>query len=107
MMRDYDYIVVFITAATSKEGEMLAKKLIARKLAACLTMTPVTSIFTWKGKTEKAKEALLIVKSRRKLFKKLQALVQKYHSYDVPEIIALPIIAGSEDYLGWIKENTM
>ena len=69
-------------------------------------MTKVDSVFTWKGKLEKAAEVLLIIKSRRKLFKKLVSLVTKYHSYEVPEIVAVPIVAGYKPYLDWIKDST-
>lgn len=102
-----DYIIVLITAVSKKEAQLLAEKLISKKLAACVNTTSVNSLFTWKGKIERAKEILLVVKSRKKLFKKLEALVKRYHSYQVPEIIALPIIAGNKAYLNWINETTM
>ncbi len=101
-----DYIVVFVTAASEKEAKTLSAELIKNKVAACVNRVPVNSLFTWQAKLEQAQEILLIIKSRRKLFKKLEKLIKQHHSYEVPEIIALPIIAGSKNYLDWIKETT-
>lgn len=77
------------------------------RLAACVNVvqTPVESIYRWKGKVERAKETLLVIKSSRRRFPALQAEVKRLHAYDVPEIIALPIAVGSRDYLGWISES--
>ncbi len=101
-----DYIVIFVTASSMKQAKLLSEQLIRNKLAACVNTVPVNSVFTWQAKVEKAREVLLIIKSRQRLFRKLERLIKRYHSYEVPEIIALPIIAGSKDYLDWIKKNT-
>ena len=101
-----DYIVVLITASSAEEAQKISQELIARKLAACINSAPVDSVFRWKGKTERAEEILLIVKSRMALFEQMETVVRRNHSYAVPEIIALPIVAGSSDYLKWIKETT-
>lgn len=106
MLNRNDYIVVFITASSPEEARLLEEKLVDGELAACVNSVPVDSCFMWKQKKETAKEILLIVKSRRKLFKKLEETVKQYHSYEIPEIIALPIIAGNPEYLNWVKENT-
>ncbi|MBU4305703.1 MAG: divalent-cation tolerance protein CutA [Candidatus Omnitrophica bacterium] len=101
-----DYIVVLITASSPEEARKISQELIAHKVAACINSAPVHSVFRWKGKTERAKETLLIVKSRMALFEQLEAVVKRNHSYEVPEIIALPIVAGSSEYLKWVKETT-
>jgi periplasmic divalent cation tolerance protein len=99
-------MVVMITAASKKEAALLAEKLLASKVAACVNMVPVTSLFTWKGKAEKTREIMLLVKSQRNMFSRIEKLVRRYHGYEVPEIIALPVVAGSAPYLAWIRENT-
>lgn len=105
MIKNNEYIVVFITASSNKEAEFLRKKLIENKLAACVAKTKVNSMFCWKDKIEAEDEVLLIVKTKYALYKKLEVLIQENHSYDVPEIIALPIIAGSKSYLEWINSS--
>ena len=101
-------VVVFITCASRAEAKKIAKSLVAQRLAACgnVITAPVTSIYRWKGKIEKANEFLLILKSNRKSFAALEREVRRLHSYDVPEIIALPSAAGSRAYLSWIAEST-
>jgi periplasmic divalent cation tolerance protein len=101
------FIVVLITAKDHAEAQKIADKLISEKLAACVNiMDGVKSLFWWEGKVDTAKEVLLIVKTQKKLFTKLQKCVKTHHSYTVPEIIALPIIEGNPDYLKWIKDST-
>ncbi|MFH1269808.1 MAG: divalent-cation tolerance protein CutA [Candidatus Omnitrophota bacterium] len=100
-------IVVFITAANKKEAERIASALIKEKLAACVNIIEnVHSLFRWQGKVDTAKEALLVVKSRKPLMNKLIRKVKSLHSYEVPEIIALPIISGDKKYLDWLNEST-
>ncbi|UCD42702.1 MAG: divalent-cation tolerance protein CutA [Chloroflexota bacterium] len=103
-----EYIIVLITCPNKEVSEEVANALLDQKLAACVNMmTPVTSLYTWEGEINRDEEMLLIVKSRADLFEKdLIPAVKAIHPYDVPEIIALPIIMGSEDYLGWIKDVT-
>ena len=102
-----DYILIFITTGSHQEAEKLAKTLVEKKLAACGTIVPdVHSVFRWKGTIESEQEVLLMLKSRAKVFPNIIRIVKSLHSYDVPEIIALPIIAGSEEYLSWIDEET-
>ena len=103
-MKQPEYIVVYITTGNIKEAEKISDKLIKDKLAACANMIPkVKSVFSWKGKIEEANEQLLIVKTKLLLFRRLVKAVKKLHSYEVPEIIALPIIEGNEAYFNWIK----
>ena len=100
-------VVVFITAGSAEEAENIGKVLVEERLAACCSIADsVNSIFRWEGKINNEKEHLLIVKSTLDLFEAIVIRVKVLHSYDVPEIIALPIIAGSEDYLRWIDEET-
>jgi periplasmic divalent cation tolerance protein len=103
-----EYIIVLITCPNNEVSEEVASALLNQKLAACVNMMkPVTSLYTWEGEINRDEEMLLIVKSRADFFEKdLIPAVKAVHPYDVPEIIALPIIMGSEDYLGWIKDVT-
>jgi len=100
-------LVIFVTAANKKEAKKIASALIKEKLAACVNIIEnVRSIFWWQDKIDMAQETLLIVKSRKALMNKLIKKVKSLHSYEVPEIIALPIISGDKKYLKWINEST-
>ena len=100
------YIVIFITAANKKEAHRLAQQLIKHKLAACVNIADkIESFFWWQGKVDRAKEALLIIKSKKSRLTKIIKLVKSMHSYEVPEVIALPIISGDKPYLDWIDES--
>ncbi len=100
--------IIFITAGSKAEALKIARGLVAKKLAACVNIiTGVHSIYTWKGKTEEAKEVLLIVKSKAKLFPLIEKTVKKLHSYECPEIISVSIDEGSKNYLLWLQESTM
>ena len=102
-----EYVVVFITAATADEAQSIANILISRRKAACVNIVPqVHSMFWWQGKIDYTDEALLIVKTKSPLLEELIELVKRNHSYDVPEIIALPIIGGNRDYLQWLDDET-
>ena len=104
---DVKYIIVLITCPNKEVSEQIANALLEQKLAACVNiMTPVISLYSWGGEINRDEEMLLIVKSRADLFEELIPAVKNVHPYDVPEIIALPIIMGSQDYLGWIDEVT-
>ena len=104
---DVENIIVLITCPNEEISDQIASSLLDQKLAACVNMTtPVSSLYTWEGEINRDEEMLLIVKSRADLFEDLIPAVKAVHPYDVPEIIALPIIMGSEDYLGWIKDVT-
>ena len=102
-----DYIVVLITTSTREEGEKIVSTLVDEKLAACGNIIEgLTSIFFWEEKICKETEALLMIKTKKSLFERLSARVKEIHSYDVPEVIALPVTAGSEEYLDWVKKST-
>lgn len=102
-----DKIIVLSTCDSAELAGKLARILVDNRLAACVNILPgVRSIYRWKGEIEDAGEWLLLIKSRRELFDRLRQEIEKEHSYTVPEIIALPIIAGSEDYLQWLAAET-
>ncbi|MFH1458562.1 MAG: divalent-cation tolerance protein CutA [Candidatus Omnitrophota bacterium] len=97
------YIVILITVSNKEESERIAHELIKNKLVACVNMLEgVTSLFWWEGKIDKAKEVLLVAKSKKEKLAKIIRCVKSLHSYEVPEIIALPIIGGNRAYLKWI-----
>ena len=102
-----DKLVVLVTCRSTKEAERIARTLVETRLAACgnILLTPVRSIYRWKEKIESAREVLLVIKTSRRRFPKLEAAIKRLHGYEVPEIIALPITAGSESYLSWLAES--
>lgn len=100
------HIVIFITTKNVKEADKIAAKLVKNKLIACANIIKgVKSIFWWQKKIDKANEVLLILKTKKSCFKRIVKTVTLLHSYDVPEIIALPIVDGNRDYLKWITES--
>jgi periplasmic divalent cation tolerance protein len=105
---DKEYIIVLITTPSKEVGEKIANTLLDKKLAACVNMmAPILSLYTWEEKINCDDEVLLIVKSRADLFESdLIPVVLAEHPYDVPEIIALPILMGSASYLVWIDDVT-
>lgn len=97
-------IVVMITAGSRAEAESLAEMIVGRRLAACVQILPeMLSIYRWQDGVERSSEHLLLVKTIRARFAELEREVRLAHSYDTPEIIALPIVVGSEAYLEWLK----
>lgn len=104
-MKGPAHIVVFITAADAEEARLIADVLLQQKKAACVNIVPgLSSLFWWRDKIDSAKESLLIVKTRASLLDEIVKLVKEIHSYDNPEVIALPIVGGSDDYLEWLDE---
>lgn len=101
-----DIVVVMITAPSKNEAEALTQQLLTGRLAACVNAACVSSKFIWKGAIDTAEEVLLIAKTRRSLLSKLEECVRRVHSYEVPEIIVLPVIAGHTPYLDWVVEST-
>jgi len=100
------YIVVFVTVPTKAKAKIIADFLLNKKLVACVNiLSKVDSYFWWDEKIDKAKELLLIIKTKKKLFPKLVKAVKSKHPYTVPEIIALPIILGNKSYLDWLNES--
>jgi periplasmic divalent cation tolerance protein len=102
-----DKIVVLVTCGSAKEARKIARAVVEKRLAACANIltSPVQSVYRWKGRVESAKEFLLIIKTTKPRFPKLKAEVERLHTYEVPEIIALPIASGATDYLTWISDS--
>ena len=99
-------IIVFITAKNILEAKKISRKLLEVKLVACCNIVKgVQSFFWWQGKVDNTKETLLILKTKKNCFKKIIRLVKSLHSYETPEIIALPIIDGDKDYLKWLDAS--
>jgi periplasmic divalent cation tolerance protein len=99
-----DYVIVLVTTSNEQEAEKIIRRLLDEKLIACANIiSPVSSHFHWSGKIEKAEECLVLMKSREDLFEKLAETVKSMHSYEVPEILALPIINGSKTYIDWLE----
>jgi periplasmic divalent cation tolerance protein len=97
------YVIVMVTLPSKQEAEKIAQHLLKERLIACANIIgPASSLFHWSGKIEKAEEYLMLMKSRKDLFEKLSETVKALHSYEVPEILALPIIDGSKAYLDWL-----
>ncbi|MDD4566672.1 Divalent-cation tolerance protein CutA [Methanoculleus chikugoensis] len=100
-----EFVVVFCTAPAG-EAEDLARALVDARLAACVNVTGVQSFYRWEGAVQDESERLLVVKTEHRLLDPLIERIQELHSYDLPEIIAMPIVGGSAPYLDWIREET-
>jgi periplasmic divalent cation tolerance protein len=100
------HIVVLITASSRQEAETIARALVESRLAACVNISDgVRSLFWWQGAIECQEEVLMLVKSRSDLLPAIINVVKGLHTYTVPEVVALPILAGSSDYLAWVDES--
>jgi periplasmic divalent cation tolerance protein len=98
------YIVVLVTASDMEEAEKIVKTVLDERLIACANIIgPVYSFFWWQGRIDTAQEHLILMKTKRDLFNKLSERVKALHSYQIPEIIAVPIIEGFEPYMEWLK----
>jgi periplasmic divalent cation tolerance protein len=97
--------IVLVTCGSIKEGRRIARNVVAKRLAACVNvvLSPLESVYTWKGKLEESREFLLIIKTTAKRLSELEREVKRLHSYDVPEFVVVPIIAGSKEYLAWLS----
>ena len=103
---NYDYIMVLVTASGIEEARKISQTILEKKKAACTNIiSGVSSSFWWQGKIDKAEEVLIMMKTKASLLDEIISLVKQNHSYEVPEIIAMPIIGGSSDYLRWINES--
>ena len=101
-----DKILVFSACESQQEAEKIALSLIEKHLAACVNLIPgVESIYRWRGVLERSKEFLLVIKSSRELLPDLQAELSRMHSYEVPEVLAIPIVDGAEAYLNWMDRE--
>jgi periplasmic divalent cation tolerance protein len=101
-----DQIVVLSTCASEEEAERLARMLVDRRLAACVSVVPgVRSFYRWQGAVESSGEWLLLAKSSRGLFPAVSSALEQEHSYEVPEVLALPVVAGAANYLNWMMSS--
>jgi len=106
MMKEEGKIVIFVTTDSQEEAQKIATRLLNQRKVACVNIVPrVDSLFWWQGKLDSARESLVIAKTKAALLPEVVSLVKDVHSYEVPEIIALPIIGGNEDYLNWIDSE--
>jgi len=100
---DYEYIQVVTTVNSKDVAEKITAILMEKRLAACVQVTaPISSVYRWKGKIESAREWFCIIKTHRQLYAEVEENIKALHPYEVPEIIAFPIVAGNDDYLRWI-----
>jgi periplasmic divalent cation tolerance protein len=101
-------ILVLITTGSQAEARTIADALVNQRKAACVNIVPrVDSLFRWEGKIEEESESLLLVKTRAELLSEVIHLVKEIHSYEVPEIVALPVIGGNSEYLAWVEDETV
>lgn len=105
-MNEHSYIIVMTATSSNKETEKIALALIQQKLAACVQVLPIKSYYTWQDKMNIEDEHLLLIKCKRAEFAEIEKCIKKNHSYEVPEIVMIPIEAGSKDYLDWIEQVT-
>ena len=101
-----DKIVIFSSCPSAEEAEKVARGLVEKRLAACVTLIPgARSIYRWKGEIEEADEYVLLIKSCRGLFPRLKEELAALHSYEVPEILAVPVVEGASAYIDWIDKE--
>jgi len=100
-----EYIIIITTTSSYDEANKIAKALLNSKLSACITISEIKSQYIWQDKLEESNEYKLEIKSLKALFREIEALIKDLHSYETPEIIAIPIIFGSKDYLNWLKSE--
>jgi len=102
-----EFVVVLVTVPSPAEAERIASALVEERLAACVNAVgPIRSVYRWEGKLQNDEEWLLVIKSRAASFAALAARVRTLHSYDTPEVVALPVVAGSDSYLAWLAAAT-
>ena len=102
-----EFIIIYCTVPNKNEGKEIAKALVEHKMVACVNIIDkVESVFSWDGKITEEKEAMLMIKTRKDLFNNVNQIIQKLHSYTVPEVIAIPIIEADDTYLKWIAHET-
>lgn len=106
MASNHTPVLATTTAAAAEDARKIAAALVEEKLAACVQIVePITSIYRWQGAVEEEKEILLLIKSSRELIPRIAELLDRLHPYEVPELIATPIVEGSAAYLNWLREN--
>ena len=106
LIKETEYSIVITTAADKESAKTLAKVLVEKKLAACVQMFPIESVYLWQDKVCDGNEMALFIKSKTALFSKISAAIKENHAYEVPEIIQIPITDGLTEYLAWIGQIT-
>ncbi len=104
-MKQFDFIIVLTTFEREEDALKMAEYLVDRKLAACVQIMPIKSIYRWKGKMARADEYLCLIKTMKDLYEAVKMEIKEHHPYEVPEIIAVPITDGSDDYLNWLRDS--
>ena len=99
-------VVVLTTTDSTDAAAQLARQVVEARLAACVQVVPIHSVYRWQGAVQEEAEVLLVMKTQASLFPGLEAFIKERHTYETPEIVALPIVAGSPEYLGWIVAET-
>lgn len=99
------YGIVLVTAGSQEEAHSIARTLVEKRLAACVNLLPIQSVYTWKGEIQSDDEWQLLIKTDLAKFSALKTQIEELHSYEIPEIVAAPIVAGSLPYLNWIAEQ--
>ena len=106
-MENDTYIIVLSTCDSAEMARSIAENLVSRQLAACVNIVPgIESVYQWQGKVQRDSEILLVIKTRQACFEALQNAIQELHSYELPEIIAVPVQSGEKNYLDWITSST-
>jgi periplasmic divalent cation tolerance protein len=100
------YCIILSTVESQEEADKITAVLLENRVAACVQMKPILSVYRWKGKIERANEIQLLIKTSDALYHRVEDLIKKHHSYDVPQIVKLPISDGLTEYLEWISEET-
>ena len=103
----FEYVVVLTTCANDEQARALATALLERKLAACVQASDISSSYRWKGAIETSHEVRLMIKARRADYTAIEALITELHSYETPEVLAVPVVAGSRAYLEWLDAETV
>ena len=102
-----EYCLIYCTCPNAEAGQKIADALVERRLAACVNLVPgLRSTYRWKGEICRDDEVLLLIKTRSELFERVKTAILKLHPYELPEVIAVPVSAGHETYLDWIRANT-
>ncbi len=100
-----NYCAILVSASSQSQATLIATVLVESQLAACVSLVPITSIYTWQKKLHQEQEWQLLIKTELTLFAAVAAKIQELHSYEVPEIVAIPLVAGSQSYPQWISEQ--
>ena len=106
MPETHEFILVYVTSGSEAEAQTIAQTLVKERWAGCVSLTPITSVYRWDGAIQREPEWQLMIKTRREHWDAITAAIAELHCYDVPECIAVPIVAGSPSYFRWLHEST-